>query len=133
MIPAVEELLTFARGLLASSPNPFAEPVFARLYASAAAATREEQSAIVADLASGLGLADPVQAACVALTCGTLVEQGAAPTAAGGPIVQRFAAAARATPDAQQALRWLGLASMACLCRSATVRGEAQRIAGLSE
>jgi len=127
MLSEVHDVLSFVRSLRTTSPDPFSEQVFRRLFSRAASSTPDEQSALVRELASGLAESDPVQAACVALTCGTLVEGGAAPEAAGAAIVSRLESAARVTPDAHQAIRWLGLASMACLTRSASLRAEAQR------
>jgi hypothetical protein len=127
MVPEVDDVLSLVRGLRTTSPDPFSHPVFRRLFARAASSTPDEQSAIVRDLASGLSASDPLQAACVALTCGTLVERGAAPETAGAAIVSRLESAARAAPDGRQALRWLGLASMACLARSPALRAEARR------
>lgn len=127
----VDEVLALVRGPRPEG-NPFSHPAYRALFARAEAATVDERDGLNGALLPGLAVPDPYQAACVALTCGTLVEYGASASVAGEPIMQRMAEAFTAGEGMDDvALRYFGVAAMAHLCRDKGLRRTARRMPAL--
>lgn len=133
----VDALLRFAEaphtGFAPTDADAFAEPVFGAALGEARGLGPDGLTDRVQRLTAGIAVEDPYQAARVALIVGTLVEWGADPAVAAAPTLARFAEVLALTPtDAAHAARiarsakFLGLASMAMLCRDPGVRRAAR-------
>lgn len=121
----VEPVLAQVRGPRVRG-NPFATAAAQALLARARELDPAGQAAILAALTPGLAVDDPLQAGVVALLCGTIVEWGADPQVAGAAIVERLGRAADTDQLNPEALRYLGLAAMAHLCRDVALRQRAR-------
>lgn len=127
----VDQVLALARGPRPEG-NPFSHPAYRALFASAQAAAPAVRDELNRALLPGLAVPDPFQAACIALTCGTIVEYGASASVAGEPIIQRIAEALTAGETIDDVvLRYFGIAAMAHLCRDMGLRRAARRMPGL--
>jgi hypothetical protein len=120
MAEEVQRLLALVAGAYAGG-DPFATPEFRALFTLARQGQGEDLDGLLAELAPGLEVADPFHAACVALTCGTLVEYGGSPAVAGDAIVARLFRELDGA-IAPQAGQFLCLATMAHLCRDRELR-----------
>lgn len=115
-----------------SHPNAaFADPVFRALFDGLRPLSHELRNEAISQLAAGLDAADAYQAARVALTIGTLVEYGAGAELAAEAVLSRLEAELiePATDSArhERIVKFIGLAAMAMLSRSAAVRQTARR------
>lgn len=117
-------------------PNAaFNDPVFRKLFDAMRSATPQLLDRAIAGLAAGLDAPDSYQAARIALSIGTLVEYGASPELAAEAVLRRLHGELT-QPSAdnarhQRCVKFFGLASMAMLSRSASVRAAARRRRGL--
>lgn len=137
MSDEVERVLALARstgrGNPGSSPggDPFGGPEFRALFLRARAAEPEELDGLVSELVPGLAVDSSFYAACVALSCGTLVEYGASPSIAGAAIAARLLRELDDPDLAQQTGQYLCLATMAHLCRDRALRQQVRRDHGV--
>jgi len=116
-------------------PNAaFNDPAFRQLFDGMRSATPELRDQAITGLASGLDAPDVYQAARIALTLGTLVEYGSNPELAAEAVLRRLhGELTQPSPDSarhQRSVKFFGLASMAMLSRSASVRAAARRRPG---
>lgn len=114
-------------------PNAaFNDPAFRALFDGMRPAAHELRDAAIASLATGLDAPDAYQAARIALTIGTLVEYGATAELAAEAVLRRLDAVLLepVADSARQAriVKFFGLAAMALLSRSASVRRTARRL-----
>lgn len=124
--PEVDALLAFARGPRVGG-DPFNQKPFRAFFALADGAPPPALDALLVELLPGLAVDDPLHAAYLALTCGTLVEWGASPSLAGDAIVGRLAGVVAAETVDGEVVKRLVIASMAHLCRDAVTREAARR------
>ena len=112
-------------------PNAaFNDPAFRQLFDGMRAATSELRARAITGLAPGLDAPDAYQAARIALTVGTLVEYGSNPELAAEAVLRRLhgelTEPSGDNARHQRSVKFLGLASMAMLSRSAAVRAAAR-------
>lgn len=132
MTPEIDAVLAFARGPRGGG-DPFRGPAFRAFFEWAQGAPPAVLDGLVGALLPGLAVTDPLHAAYVALTCGTLVEWGASPSTASGAIVDRLAVVVSGRTIDRDAARHLVVAAMAHLCRSADARIVARRTPRLAD
>lgn len=109
----------------------FNDPVFRALFDGLRPASQELRNEAISELAPGLDAPDAYQAARIALTVGTLIEYGASADRATEAVLRRLEAeliepAADAARH-ERIVKFFGLAAMAMLSRSASVRQAARR------
>jgi hypothetical protein len=126
----VEQVLALVSGARTGA-DPFAQPAFRSLLRHAQQAGTAEQDDLVRALLPGLEVDDPYHAACVALSCGTVVEYGASPIIAGAAIVARLFRELDEVEFSPPAVQYFCLAAMAHLCRDRGVRQQARRRHGV--
>ncbi|HEU5072826.1 MAG TPA: hypothetical protein VFU02_01605 [Polyangiaceae bacterium] len=113
-------------------PNAaFNDPAFRSLFDGLRSGSHELRNTAVARLVAGLDASDAYQAARVALTIGTLVEYGAAPELAAEAVLGRLEAEliepSQDSARHRRIVKFLGLAGMAMLSRSPSLRQAARR------
>lgn len=115
-----------------SHPNAaFNDPAFRALFDGLRPVSPELRDGAIARLAPGLETPDAYAAARIALTIGTLIEYGASPILAAEAVLRRLEAELiEPTADSarhERIVKFFGLAAMAMLSRSASVRQAARR------
>ncbi|HEY4179531.1 MAG TPA: hypothetical protein VGM90_21975 [Kofleriaceae bacterium] len=74
---------------------PFNTASVRKMFDVVEAASHEDLDLLIADLSQGLADPDVWRAACAAISCGTLVENGASPAIVALPLLERMIVAAR--------------------------------------
>lgn len=124
-------------GALKPGELPFNTAAVRKMFDVVEAASPEELDVLIADLATGLADPDVWHAGCAAISCGTLVENGADPTIVAMKLVERMIVAAndpaatQERPNLPTALTLFDQAAMAHLCRSMEMRVAARQLPGI--